>query len=102
MSFQLYIVFVFVSQHKFHELPLFIHYSWLHVKHFNFYVFFLFYEFIFIGRPDRPTNCSVQNHTVDILLLECLEGFDGGLPQMFNVEVHTVLTKKKVSSQSSK
>lgn len=90
-----FIVFVFVRQHKFHELPLFIHYSWLHVKHFNFI-------FIFIGRPDRPTNCSVQNHTVDILLLECLEGFDGGLPQMFNVEVHTVITKKKVSSQSSK
>ena len=39
------------------------------------------------GRPDAPHNCSIFNQTSDSLHVECVESFDGGLPQKFTVEV---------------
>ena len=39
------------------------------------------------GRPDTPHNCSVQNTTSDALHVECMESFDGGLPQRFTLLV---------------
>ncbi|XP_024935494.1 nephrin isoform X2 [Cephus cinctus] len=39
------------------------------------------------GRPDTPHNCSILNQTTDALHVECSEGFDGGLPQKFTMEV---------------
>ncbi|CAB3374611.1 Hypothetical predicted protein [Cloeon dipterum] len=38
-------------------------------------------------RPFPLTNCSISNQTVDTLTVDCVEGFDGGLPQYFHVEV---------------
>ncbi|XP_059469957.1 neuroglian isoform X3 [Neocloeon triangulifer] len=38
-------------------------------------------------RPFPLTNCSITNQTVDSLTVDCVEGFDGGLPQYFLVEV---------------
>lgn len=54
------------------------------------------------GKPDALTNCTVSNQTLNVLQLECIEGFDGGLPQTFEVEVFYVRTKNLVTSQSSK
>ncbi|KAF9803443.1 hypothetical protein SFRURICE_005247 [Spodoptera frugiperda] len=39
------------------------------------------------GNPTALQNCSVVNQSSDTLLVECLEGFDGGLPQVFYMEV---------------
>jgi hypothetical protein len=39
------------------------------------------------GRPFPLTNCSIANQTAETLSVECVEGFDGGLPQYFMVEV---------------
>lgn len=40
-----------------------------------------------IGRPDQVHNCSVANMSMTSFSLRCSEGFNGGLPQSFTVEV---------------
>ncbi|XP_020707094.2 protein turtle homolog A-like isoform X3 [Athalia rosae] len=45
------------------------------------------YTIVPAGRPDNPHNCSVLNQTTDSLHVECSEGFDGGLPQEFTLEM---------------
>ncbi|XP_046753588.1 nephrin-like isoform X5 [Diprion similis] len=45
------------------------------------------YTIVPAGHPDNPHNCSVLNQTTDSLHVECTEGFDGGLPQEFTLEV---------------
>lgn len=39
------------------------------------------------GKPDPLHNCSIVNRTNDSLEVECTEGFDGGQPQNFLLEV---------------
>lgn len=39
------------------------------------------------GRPSHLQNCTVMNQTSESLQIECMEGFDGGLPQSFLMEV---------------
>lgn len=39
------------------------------------------------GKPDPLHNCSIVNRTNDSLEVECTEGFDGGQPQYFLLEV---------------
>lgn len=55
-----------------------------------------------LGKPDALSNCTVSNQTLNVLQLECIEGFDGGLPQTFEVEVFYARTKNLVTNQSSK
>lgn len=38
-------------------------------------------------KPDKVDNCSVTNATTSSLTLECLPGFNGGLSQVFHLEV---------------
>ncbi|XP_076289472.1 nephrin isoform X4 [Lasioglossum baleicum] len=45
------------------------------------------YHIVPAGHPDTPHNCSLQNQTTDSLYVECTEGFDGGLPQNFTIQV---------------
>ncbi|XP_046627316.1 neural cell adhesion molecule L1-like protein isoform X2 [Neodiprion virginianus] len=45
------------------------------------------YTIVPAGHPDNPHNCSVLNQTTDSLHVECTEGFDGGLPQEFTLEI---------------
>uniref|UniRef100_A0A1B6C6V9 Uncharacterized protein n=1 Tax=Clastoptera arizonana TaxID=38151 RepID=A0A1B6C6V9_9HEMI len=45
------------------------------------------YQVVAAGRPFPLQNCSVTNHTSDSLHVECLENFDGGLPQGFLMEL---------------
>jgi len=42
------------------------------------------------GKPGPLRNCSLFNQTGDSLEIECLPGFDGGLPQMFFLEAYEV------------
>lgn len=39
------------------------------------------------GRPFPLQNCSVSNQSSESLQIECMEGFDGGLPQGFLLEL---------------
>ncbi|KAG5312027.1 TUTLB protein, partial [Pseudoatta argentina] len=45
------------------------------------------YHIVPAGRPDTPHNCSLLNQTTDSFYVECIEGFDGGLPQKFTMQV---------------
>ncbi|XP_059473579.1 hemicentin-2-like isoform X5 [Neocloeon triangulifer] len=40
------------------------------------------------GKPSPLRNCSLFNQTGDSLEVECVPGFDGGLPQKFILEVY--------------
>lgn len=41
----------------------------------------------FAGRPAQLQNCTIQNQTFNSLQVDCMEGFDGGLPQSFFMEI---------------
>ncbi|XP_047114831.1 neural cell adhesion molecule 2 isoform X1 [Schistocerca piceifrons] len=45
------------------------------------------FQVVAAGRPFPLVNCTVVNQTSDSLHVECLESFDGGLPQSFLMEV---------------
>lgn len=42
---------------------------------------------LFLGRPFALQNCTITNQSSDSLQVECIEGFDGGLPQAFLLEL---------------
>jgi hypothetical protein len=48
------------------------------------------------GRPFALQNCTVSNQSIDTIHVECIEGFDGGLPQMFLLEMVEIPTLKLV------
>lgn len=54
------------------------------------------------GKPDPLTNCTVSNQTKNVLQLECIEGFDGGLTQTFDAEVFYAHTKNLVMNVTSR
>ena len=41
-----------------------------------------------LGPPDALKNCTVLNESTDSVQVACDEGFDGGLPQSFIMEVY--------------
>ena len=47
------------------------------------------------GKPDPVSNCTVSNQTHSSFIVSCIPGFDGGLTQLFGLEVinseHTVI-----------
>ncbi|KAJ2942131.1 hypothetical protein O0L34_g11044 [Tuta absoluta] len=45
------------------------------------------YRVVSAGRPSALQNCTIVNHSAALLLVDCVEGFDGGLPQVFFMEV---------------
>lgn len=51
------------------------------------FIFTQFFFFLFTGRPFSLQNCSVSNQSSDSMQVECVEGFDGGLPQGFLLEL---------------
>lgn len=46
------------------------------------------FHIIAAGKPDPPFNCTILNQTTESLEVECVEGFDGGQPQYFLLEVY--------------
>ena len=46
-----------------------------------------FSSFAFPGRPDSVSNCSQLNHSADTIVVHCSPGFDGGLAQLFTLEL---------------
>ncbi|KAJ0173859.1 hypothetical protein K1T71_011008 [Dendrolimus kikuchii] len=59
------------------------------------------YKLVAAGHPMPLQNCSVVNQSSYSLQVECLEGFDGGLPQVFYMEVlelPSLLVRANISS----
>uniref|UniRef100_A0A1B6DTE2 Ig-like domain-containing protein n=1 Tax=Clastoptera arizonana TaxID=38151 RepID=A0A1B6DTE2_9HEMI len=60
------------------------------------------FHIIAAGRPDPPFNCTLMNQTTESLDVECIEGFDGGQPQSFQLEVfeqHTNILRANKTSR---
>lgn len=55
---------------------------------------FFFSSILSKGKPDPLDNCTVLNQTYNGFQIECVEGFDGGLPQEFVVEVYAMGQKQ--------
>ena len=53
------------------------------------------------GEPASPSNCTVANITANTLEVSCLEGYDGGLPQIFVLQVLAVKSEKLVANLTS-
>lgn len=53
----------------------------------NFILFLMFLFFQTLGRPFPLQNCSITNQSADSIQVDCIEGFDGGLPQSFMLEL---------------
>ena len=51
--------------------------------------------------PSAPLDCVVLNQTTDLLQVECQPGFDGGLDQMFLLEVVDVANSIILANVSS-
>ncbi|CAH0400396.1 unnamed protein product [Chilo suppressalis] len=45
------------------------------------------FQLVAAGRPFHLQNCSVANQSIDSIIVECVENFDGGLPQTFLMEL---------------
>jgi hypothetical protein len=54
------------------------------------------------GHPDTPFNCTLLNQTTESLEVDCVEGFDGGQPQYFLLEVFDMQTGMLQANISSK
>ncbi|KAG8262262.1 hypothetical protein J6590_055468 [Homalodisca vitripennis] len=54
------------------------------------------------GRPEPLGNCTIVNQTADSLLVECDPGHDGGLPQLFVLEVYDVTDRSLVHNTTSR
>lgn len=60
------------------------------------------FHIIAAGKPDAPYNCSLLNQTTESLEVECMEGFDGGQPQYFLLEVYDQQTAVLQANVSAK
>ncbi|XP_066903995.1 nephrin isoform X2 [Halyomorpha halys] len=60
------------------------------------------FHIIAAGRPDPPYNCTLINQTLHSLDLECLDGFDGGQVQNFQLEVYNFETNYLLVNSTSK
>lgn len=56
---------------------------------------------MFAGRPDQVHNCTVSNTSMTSFSLRCAEGFNGGLPQSFLVEVRETESQNLRANLSS-
>lgn len=60
------------------------------------------FQIVSAGKPHPPKNCTTFNETADALSIACTEGFNGGLPQHFVLEVVDFVAKKIKLNASSK
>lgn len=71
---------------------------------FNFYLFQdpCVFHIVAASKPDPPYNCTILNQTSDSLEVQCFEGFDGGQPQYFLLEVFDQQTGTLQANTTSK
>ncbi|GIY28133.1 uncharacterized protein CEXT_188461 [Caerostris extrusa] len=54
------------------------------------------------GVPEEPKNCQVTNRTSDCLYLDCESGEDGGLQQIFQLEVMSTDSDKFLANLTAR
>ncbi|XP_024080575.1 B-cell receptor CD22-like isoform X2 [Cimex lectularius] len=54
------------------------------------------------GRPDTPFNCSVMNYSASSLDVDCIEAFDGGQPQRFQLQIFDGVTNTLIANKTSR
>ncbi|XP_045472886.1 nephrin-like isoform X2 [Harmonia axyridis] len=54
-----------------------------------------------VGKPDRPSNCTLLNVSSYSLEIKCLQGYDGGLPQNARLEIYDKMTSVLVKNATS-
>ncbi|KAK4885039.1 hypothetical protein RN001_001310 [Aquatica leii] len=54
------------------------------------------------GKPDPLSNCTVINQTMNSIQVQCIEGFNGGLQQMFILEVYDIYLNILITNVSTK
>ncbi|XP_044744412.1 nephrin-like isoform X1 [Coccinella septempunctata] len=59
------------------------------------------FHIIAAGRPDQVHNCTVTNISMTSFSVKCSEGFNGGLPQSFYLEVRESESQELKSNLSS-
>ncbi|XP_075223884.1 nephrin-like, partial [Lycorma delicatula] len=59
------------------------------------------FHIIAAGRPDQVHNCTVANTSMTSFSLRCAEGFNGGLPQSFLMEVREAESQVLLANMSS-
>lgn len=52
----------------------------------NFFIL-AYFNFLIIGRPDMVHNCTINNVSMSTLGIKCTEGFNGGLSQLFLLQL---------------
>ncbi|CAM1302386.1 Uncharacterised protein g3247 [Pycnogonum litorale] len=56
----------------------------------------------FAGPPEPLYNCSIVNQTLDSIQVFCSEGYHGGLPQVFTMEVYDKLSNSLQANITNK
>lgn len=69
--------------------------------YFWFSVFTFSFNLLFTGNPDPLTNCTVSNQTSHTFQIDCVDGFDGGLEQSFDVALYSAGTNQLITSIKS-
>ncbi|KAL6421875.1 hypothetical protein ACFW04_010791 [Cataglyphis niger] len=59
------------------------------------------YHIIPAGRPDMVHNCTTSNTSTNSFFVRCVEGFNGGLPQSFLIEVRESNSQELHANQTS-
>ncbi|XP_015786548.1 synaptogenesis protein syg-2-like [Tetranychus urticae] len=61
-------------------------------------IFYIYPE----GPPEAPTNCTMRLINVDTQLIQCQPNFDGGLDQIFHLDIYNRLSGDLIQNLSSK
>nr|CAH7769565.1 unnamed protein product [Callosobruchus chinensis] len=59
------------------------------------------FHIIAAGRPDQVHNCTLLNISMNSFSIRCAEGFNGGLPQSFLLEVREIQSQQLKSNLTS-
>uniref|UniRef100_T1KG61 Ig-like domain-containing protein n=1 Tax=Tetranychus urticae TaxID=32264 RepID=T1KG61_TETUR len=60
------------------------------------------YSISISGPPEAPTNCTMRLINVDTQLIQCQPNFDGGLDQIFHLDIYNRLSGDLIQNLSSK
>ncbi|XP_065206080.1 synaptogenesis protein syg-2-like isoform X2 [Planococcus citri] len=60
------------------------------------------YQLVAAGKPQSVQNCTLSNQTNSSVEVKCSPGYDGGLPQVFTLEVYTPFSALPVYNLTEK
>lgn len=90
----LFLYIKFIKNQKTIKLDSTSKYDKFILSFFFYFKFFMYIHLTRIGLPAIVKNCSINNQTQHTIEVQCLAGFDGGLPQVFVLEFISTRTGK--------